>query len=108
MRWKAQYELETSSVYKIGYGRRQGQRRYMCVRSGHYKPVPDEMRQRKRRKNGTIKLGFNCTATMICKLPETGGVQVMVHPFHYGHKVGDVPLPGMKPADAPGEGSTRV
>ena len=103
MRWKAQYELETHSVYKIGYGRRQGHRRYMCIRSGRYKPVADESRQRKPRVNGSIKMGFNCTATMKCTFPETGGVTVVVHPFHYGHKIGDRRLPGMKPEGAPGE-----
>ena len=103
MRWKAQFELETGSVYKIGYGRRHGHRRYMCVRSGRYKPVPEERRQRRPRRNGTIKLGFNCTATMMCRFKEAGGVRVVVHPFHYGHEVGDVKLPGLKPEDAPGE-----
>ncbi|KAF0312132.1 hypothetical protein FJT64_017123 [Amphibalanus amphitrite] len=103
MRWKAQFELDTHSVYKIGYGRRHGHRRYMCVRSGRYKPVPDELRQRRPRRHRTIKMGFNCTATMMCKFPETGGVRVVVHPFHYGHAIGDVELPGLKPENAPGE-----
>ena len=103
MRWKAQFELETRSVYKIGYGRRHGNRRYMCVRSGRYHPVPDEERQRRPRAHRAIKLGFNCTATMFCKFPDSGGVRVVVHPFHYGHQVGDVRLPGMKPEGAPGE-----
>ncbi|XP_043202442.1 uncharacterized protein LOC122370684 isoform X2 [Amphibalanus amphitrite] len=101
MRWKAQFELDTHSVYKIGYGRRHGHRRYMCVRSGRYKPVPDELRQRRPRRHRTIKMGFNCTATMMCKFPETGGVRVVVHPFHYGHAIGDVELPGLKPENAP-------
>ena len=103
LRWKAQFELETRSVYKIGYGRRNGNRRYMCIRSGRYTPVPDEIRQRRPRENRTIKLGFNCTATMLCKFPATGGVRVEVYPFHYGHSAGDIRLPGMKPEGAPGE-----
>ncbi|XP_037072553.1 uncharacterized protein LOC119093669 [Pollicipes pollicipes] len=107
LRWKANFERETGAVYKIGYGRRHGLHRYMCSRSGRYKPVPDDLRQRRRKQYVTIKIGFNCTSTMVCSFPEAGGISVLVYPFHYGHTLGDLPLPGMKPEGAPADWMRR-
>lgn len=92
--WKDNMERETCSSFNVSTGKRQCasgavKHYFYCHRSGSYECAPVDQRKRRKKTQGTCKIGKHCLASLHAK-EEDGKVFVTFQKKHYGHPESNV------------------
>lgn len=92
--WKDNMERETGSSFNVSTGKRQCtpgaiKHYFYCHRSGNYKCAPVDQRKRRKKTQGTCKIGKHCLASLQAK-EKDDKVFVTFQKKHYGHPESDV------------------